>query len=358
MATPLYTPRINNNDDTVRLSAVLALPGTAVRKGDPVADVETDKATFTVEAEADGYVLAVVGEEGDTLEVGSILMWLGATADEPVPSGRPVALETATAEPTLKAAILLGRHGLKASQVEPSGERLSASDVLRHLAAKAPPEPVGSAAPSQPGRTETLTPEERGMLRTVLWHRDEAVPGYVEVPYEVRAWEEYAAAFQERFRMLFSPLLSLMAWRLSRIALGNPKLNATLHGVGRYQYEHVNVGFTVQSGATLYMVVVERAGELGEKEFVDRLNELQRRAMKHTLKPAEMSGNTISFTSMARWNVSRHMPVLPPHTSLIVAHGGRVGEQVVLGATYDHRVLSGADAVLALRALSQPEGHA
>ena len=193
------------------------------------------------------------------------------------------------------------------------------------------------------------------MLRTVLWHRDEASPGYVEVPYEARPWENYAAAFQERHRMLFSPLLSLMAWRLSRIAMDNPKLNATLHGADRYQYEHVNIGFTVQSGATLYMVVVERAGELDEKEFVDRLNDLQRRAMKHTLKPAELSGSTISFTSMARWNVSRHMPVLPPHTALIVAHGGRAGEQMVMGATYDHRVLSGADAVLAISSLSTPE---
>ena len=59
MPTPLYTPRVNNNDDTVRLVKVLVAPGAAVRAGDIVAEVETDKANFTVEAEQDGYVLSI-----------------------------------------------------------------------------------------------------------------------------------------------------------------------------------------------------------------------------------------------------------------------------------------------------------
>ena len=49
-----------------------------MRAGEQVAEIETDKATFTVEAEQDGYVLSVHGKEGDILEVGSILMWMGA----------------------------------------------------------------------------------------------------------------------------------------------------------------------------------------------------------------------------------------------------------------------------------------
>jgi hypothetical protein len=61
---------------------------------------------------------------------------------------------------------------------------------------------------------------------------------------------------------------------------------------------------------------------------------------------------------MARWNVSRHVPVLPPYTSLIVAHAAPVSGQGTLGATYDHRVLTGFDALSALRALAKPEALA
>ena len=46
-----------------------------MKRGDPVADVETDKATFTVEAEQDGYVLAYNAKKGDTIDVGSVLAY-------------------------------------------------------------------------------------------------------------------------------------------------------------------------------------------------------------------------------------------------------------------------------------------
>src|SRR5262249_1300554 len=69
----------------------------------------------------------------------------------------------------------------------------------------------------------------------------------------------------------------------------------------------------------------------------------------------ESSGATVSLSSMARWGVSRHTPILPPQTSLIVAHAAsdRSGT-AVLGATYDHRLLTGFDVVNVLRALAQP----
>src|SRR5688572_14506748 len=57
MAVPIHTPRVNNNDDYVRFSHVFVSPGAAVKKGDFIAEIETDKATFTIEAEQDGYVL-------------------------------------------------------------------------------------------------------------------------------------------------------------------------------------------------------------------------------------------------------------------------------------------------------------
>ena len=86
-----------------------------------------------------------------------------------------------------------------------------------------------------------------------------------------------------------------------------------------------------------------------ESEFVEELGRLQRAAMKHSLKPEQTSDATIGFSSMARWNVTRHIPVLLPRTGLMVAHCA-----ASLGATYDHRLLTGFDVVQVLRALSLP----
>jgi acyl carrier protein len=157
------------------------------------------------------------------------------------------------------------------------------------------------------------------------------------------------------------PLMPLMAWRLVELALQQPAVNATIVGGRRYRYAGVNLGFTVQADRTLYLTVVRGAEAMDAPRFIDAMGGLQRRAMAHRLAPAEMSGATIAFTSMARWNVSRHVPILPPHTGLIVAHSApRASGRMVLGASYDHRLLSGFDVVQLLQALAQPpqaSGH-
>jgi pyruvate/2-oxoglutarate dehydrogenase complex dihydrolipoamide acyltransferase (E2) component len=119
----------------------------------------------------------------------------------------------------------------------------------------------------------------------------------------------------------------------------------------RHEFRSVNLGFTVQSGDGLFLAVVENAGSLSEKGFVDRLTELQRAAMRRSLKRSESTGSTVSFTSMARWGVVRHIPVLPPNTALIVAHSAASNGAASIGATYDHRVLSGFEALQALQAV-------
>jgi pyruvate/2-oxoglutarate dehydrogenase complex dihydrolipoamide acyltransferase (E2) component len=365
MPTPLHTPRVNNNDDVVRLLRVLVKPGDRVSAGDIVAEIETDKANFTVEAEHPGFVLAVLPQVQDMIEVGSVLLWVGVTPDEAIPQATPVAEPQAvTSEPTVKAVQLLAKYGLRASDVPASDARLSAKDVEDYVAARAgrPPEtaartaPVSAGGPSAPGTSTPLSPEDRGMLRTVLWQRDEAVPGYVELQYDAGAWDRAAVEYQQRERLLLSPLLALMAYRLVAAAKNNPRLSSTIVGDQRLAYDNVNVGFTVQTDSSLYLTVVEKADQLTCREFVTRLTELQRSAMAHRLRPNETSGATVGFTSMARWNATRHIPVLPPYTSLIVAHAATLSDgRGVLGATYDHRALTGHEALAGIAAVSRPE---
>jgi len=107
MPTPIHTPRINNNDDQVRLAKVLVAIGAAVKSGDPIIDLETDKATFTVESGQDGFLLAANGTEGDMVDVGSILAWIGLSPDEIVEPITKNGTSPATLEPTLKALLLL-----------------------------------------------------------------------------------------------------------------------------------------------------------------------------------------------------------------------------------------------------------
>src|SRR5664279_3014482 len=130
MAVPVYVPRVNNNDDQVKLVELRVAVGNRVAAAQVIASVETDKAVVEVEAPVDGYVLAVCGEVDTPLEVGGVLMWLGATADETAPAdalrtGVTAGLHT----PTAKALALLREYGLVAADVPAGGDRLSADDV-------------------------------------------------------------------------------------------------------------------------------------------------------------------------------------------------------------------------------------
>jgi pyruvate/2-oxoglutarate dehydrogenase complex dihydrolipoamide acyltransferase (E2) component len=198
------------------------------------------------------------------------------------------------------------------------------------------------------------------MVSTVTWHRDHAVAAYLEMVYDQQAWEDYAAAFAERHKFMLSPLLPLMAYRLIKIAGDMPKINTTLVNGQKYLYDQVNLGFTVQVGETLYLTVVQQAEAMDDRQFIDALGEVQRHALAKKLRPPESTGATLGFSSMARWKVSRHVPVLAPYTTLMVAHSASPGDgrPAVLGASYDHRILNGHDVAKVLQALTQPPGAA
>jgi len=363
MAEAIHVPRINNNDDEVKLVELQVAVGSHVTQGQVVAQVETDKAIVDVEAGADGYVLAILGAVDDVVKVGSVLIWLGKTKEDAVPEPEKVKTTgvPSGSAPTAKARALLKEYGLDAAVVPVSGERLSVDDINCFMAAKGPAVKTATpkaqlveSLPEVAGELKPLKSEDRGMLSTVMWHRDVAVPGYIEMTYDPALWDTYAQEFGQRHGLLLSPLLPLMAWRLVELARDNARLNSTIVGTKRYEYSDVNLGSTVQVGDVLYLAVVRDSVRLGELGFVNSMVDLQRRAAGHKLGPRETQGTTVGFSSMARWKVARHIPILSPQTALMVAHTVGSDGVAVLGATYDHRVMNGSDVASTLRKLSRP----
>jgi pyruvate/2-oxoglutarate dehydrogenase complex dihydrolipoamide acyltransferase (E2) component len=196
MATPVHVPRVNNNDDSVLIVSLDVKERDFVKRGQIVGAVETDKAVVDVQAECDGYVLKVLGQLDENARVGAVLLWLGETADEPVPeqvTSATAAVATGSlGRPTAKARAMLRELGLSAESIPAAGDRLTVADIESWLAGdrrRAPtPGPgiveVGDPTPNVCGEYQDLSPEAHGMLTTVLWHRDQAVPGYLEIEYD------------------------------------------------------------------------------------------------------------------------------------------------------------------------------
>ena len=370
MPYPLHAPRVNNNDDFVQLIELYINEGDFVKQGDSVAAVETDKAVVEVEAERDGYVLRIMSELKSRIAVGSILIWLGDAPDEAVPeeeNSSPEKRNTSVSKPpTAKARTMLRNLGLDESVVPSSGDRLTVADIEAYLADsremvpsaekdKAVSARRGDPTPDVAGEYQDLSEEAHGMLMTVQWHRDHAAAGYLEVEYDPAPWEEFAAQYARKNKLMLSPLLPLLAFRLIALAKENPQINATIIDNRRYLYSPINLGFTVQADKTLYLTVVRNAETMSVSEYIAALGEVQRHAISHKLRRHEVTGATLTFSSMARWKVSRHIPILPPYTGLMVAHAAPKGSgRAVLGASYDHRLLSGFDVAQVLQSLSLP----
>lgn len=367
MATPIYIPRINNNDDEVKVLAFDVGIGDQIQAGQIVGQVETDKAVLDVTASSAGYVLGFVAKAEEVVRVGSVMLWLGEAKDEAIPEIKDVSAgqsASRNSQVTAKARLLLQKNGLQTDVIPPIDGRVTVEAVERYLSAqggaKTEPKPAGATQlidvlPDVEGTPVNLTREEKGMAATVTWHRDFAVPGYIEIDYDLAPWNEYAKQFQEAKGLLMPPLLPLMAWRLVEVVREIPRLNATMVGNKRYEYTPVNLGFTIQAGDALYLAVVRNAQNQDEFGFVNALGDVLRRAAGHNLRESEASGATIGFSSMERWKVTRHIPILPPHTALMVAHAAGQGGKGVLGASYDHRVLNGGQVVAALKKLAMPK---
>ena len=87
MATPVTVPRLGDEMESGVLIRFLVEEGATVHRGDPLYELDTDKVTQEVEAEADGVVLRIDASEGGEYEVGAVLAWIGEQGEElPSPS--------------------------------------------------------------------------------------------------------------------------------------------------------------------------------------------------------------------------------------------------------------------------------
>ena len=99
MAVPVKVPDIGTTQDEVILRAWLVEPGDTIKRGDIIAEMETDKAIVDFECPLEGTVLALIAQPEDYVKTGDVLMWLGAPG-EAVPEGEPTgAAPAAKAEP-------------------------------------------------------------------------------------------------------------------------------------------------------------------------------------------------------------------------------------------------------------------
>lgn len=349
MITTIRIPQLDVNDPDVTVAYVSSKPGDLVTPDTELAVVETMKASISVTADRHGIVRSVLVEGGQTLPVGTPLFIIADDLDEPLgadalpPPGEP---EAAQAPRTTAKAKLLAKKAAAAQGAGPT------ADMAGQAARPAIPHSVGK-----------LSRSSLGVMDSVLRSR-ENVSAYLEVQTDLAPALELARKKAREWQLLFDPLFPLICWQATQLVAQTPALNAAWLGGELIEYREINLGFTLSVEGELLFPVIRRAEGYSQKDFANGMFAVQRRAAKGRLEAEEVGGATFGVTSLAAYGVTRHIPVLFPGTSLMLAVSASSPLSppgtafTTLGAAYDHRIHNGVRIAKLLRGLAARLGAA
>ncbi len=343
----ILVPREIVNADSVYLVSWAVPDGTLVEAGAALCEIETSKAVETLEAEQSGYVrhLAAVGDE---VPVGGVLGYITARPDTPLPVPSQPAPVAATAPEAVrisaKARQKMEELGLDAAQFAGRGF-VREQDVIE-VAAELRAEVTSRDDPRGPFRLEPLGPIQRRVAR-VMEQSVAAIPAaYLERTVDLAPVRERARVLANESKAVVTEVDLLVA-AVAQACVAFPHFNSFV--TADYQlhlFEEVNVGVAVDIEGDLYVVTVRDAAGKSPVVIAKELRGLQYLAQRRRLHADQLSGGTITVTSMIGRGIHRFQPIPYPQQAAIVgiADSEPDSSRAVLSLVFDHRVANGTQA--------------
>lgn len=411
MATNVIMPALELAQETGKLLRWIKAPGDTVKKGEPIAEVETDKVTIELEAPAAGVLRDVTAQEGDVIPVGHTIAMIAA-AGEALSS---LAGEGPAGDLRVKASPLARRiaeeHGVDLARVKAASGKIEKADVLAYVESR---KTVAAPTNGSAGRLVAASPKarrlaaERGIdLRSLkgsgpggavltmdlpltitpptrpspqrgegevgtVWRimAERMTASWTTAPhfYLVRevnvtrlaAWLSKARK-QTGAHITYTDLLvKLVAATLAQ----HPRVAVSWKDGRIERHADVNIGLAVALDDGLVVPVLHKADTLGLKEIAARREDLVSRAQAGKLRPADIQGGVFTISNLGMYGVDAFNAIVNPPQAAILAVG-RIADRVVpvdgqpavqptmvLTLSCDHRALDGARGAQFLGALA------
>lgn len=380
MATVVRMPEVMANAGEATIQAWLVSVGQEISIGDPIAEIETDKAVVEYAAEVDGVLTRLIAEAGATIAVGEPIAVVTAPG-EPVDDIDPGLRDPESAAPVIEKVV----EPVVAAP-ETNGRRLFATPLVRKLARergidletltgtgpggrivrrdldrvpapqpKAPP--VVDPLPEAPAATGFVDIPLTGMRRAIARRLTESkttVPHfYVTADCRVDALMELRRTVNQAGTTKVSLndfVLKAVAGALAEV----PEANAIWNGdsIRRFQTTDIAVAVAVDGG--LLTPVLRGVDRLPISAIATEVADLARRARDGRIKQHELEGGSFSVSNLGMYGVTEFSAILnPPHSGIlavgaasqrpVVADGElTVGTVMTVTLSADHRVIDGA----------------
>ena len=375
----------------VQISRWLKKDGDYVEKDEEICEIDSDKATLTLNAEAAG-VIKLIAKEGETIVVGSSVCTIDTSA-VPAPkeikkeekivvapvSQKPVQAEKANGSvvkgkmeddkdsytkgiPSVAAEKIMREKGLSSSQITPTGKggRITKADVLEPVAAGA----AGAAGATKKGsRTERR--EKMTMLRKRVAERLVAVKqetamlttfNEVDMSEIMNIRKLYKDAFKEKFGVGLG-FMSFFTKAVCQALKTFPAVNARIDGEEIIYHDYCDIGIAVSAPKGLMVPVIRNAETLSMSQIENTVVELATKARDSKLSIEEMTGGTFTITNGGVFGSMLSTPIInPPQSAILgmhniverpVAINGKVEIRPIMyvALTYDHRIIDGKESV-------------
>jgi len=386
VATEVKLPRLGQGMESGTIVKWLKAEGDAVAKGEPLYELDTDKVTQEVEAEASGVLLKIAIRAGE-VEVGHTIAFIGAEGEEvaaaaPAPAATPEpakAEEAPAAQPEPQREVAASSNGrIKASPLArriarergidlaalsgtgPDG-RIVAEDVERAQAgpAAAPPQPV-AAAPAAEVESRPLSNVRKTIARrlTQAW----TVPAFqLTVDADMARANELVAKQRELHPEVRITVTDLLAKLCAQALVRHRDMNVQYTEDALLVFPGADVGIAVAAPQGLVVPVVRGAERLTLAEIAAVRTDLVSRARDAKLRTEDLEGGTFTISNLGMYEVDQFVAVLnPPQASIlavgatrdqVVARDGelQIAPMMTLTLTCDHRAVDGATGAEFLR---------
>ena len=387
----IKVPAVGESISEVTLVKWLKTEGQYVERDEVIAELESEKATFEVNAEKAG-VLKTVGKEGDTLKIGDVVARIDETAARPegVAAAAPAATKvaagngstttttatTTTAAPaaaqapvtavandikaTPVAAAIITDKKIDAGSITPTGAggKILKHDVLEALAH--PGRTPGAALFTRQDRREKMSNLRKTVSRRLVEAKNTTAMLTTFNEVDMSAVMALRAKYKDKFKEKHGVGLGFMSFftKATCYALQEwPAVNAYIDGDELVYHDYCDISIAVSAPKGLVVPIIRNAESLSMADIEKKVVELATKARDNKLSMEEMQGGTFTITNGGVFGSLMSTPIINiPQSAILGMH--KIEERAVvvngqivvrpmmyLAVSYDHRIIDGRESV-------------
>jgi 2-oxoglutarate dehydrogenase E2 component (dihydrolipoamide succinyltransferase) len=384
MALDIIVPSVGESISEVTLAKWLKKDGTYVERDEVLAELESEKATFEINAVEAG-ILKIIAAEGDTLKIGDIACSIDTSAERPAgkeevepqpqpfdkastssaqdlraapqPSPQP---QPSSLKATPVAAAIIADKKIDPQSVTPSGVqgKILKQDVLSAL--ENPGRKPGIEAFSRTDRTEKMSNLRKTVSRRLVEAKNTTAMLTTFNEVDMGPIMELRKLYKDTFNKKHGVNLGFMSFftKACCFALQEwPSVNAKIDGEQIVYHEFCDISIAVSAPKGLVVPVIRNAESMSMAEIEKKVVELATKARDNKLTIEEMTGGTFTITNGGVFGSMMSTPIINiPQSAILGMHkiqdrpmaiNGKVEirPMMYLALSYDHRIIDGRESV-------------